>query len=275
MSDAASYPKVAQLKDVAAFRARLAELGLALPIDERVLSAAEGSPLAQPMTVAGFEVGNRWCIHPMEGWDANRDGSPSRAHAAALAELRPAAARSSSGAARRRPSGPTAGRIRIKRWPPRRTAPASPRCSTSCTTAHREAFGSLDGLLVGLQLTHSGRFCKPDDHHKIRAADRLSPSAAGRQVQHRPARRLARVDRRRARPADRRLRRRRPPRPRGRLSLRRREGLPRLSAARVPERPPPARPLRRRPGRPHRGCCSTIIDRIRDELPAARSSACG
>ena len=77
MSEAASYPKVAQLKDVAAFRARLAELGLALPIDERVLSAAEGSPLAQPMTMGGFEVGNRWCIHPMEGWDANRDGSPS------------------------------------------------------------------------------------------------------------------------------------------------------------------------------------------------------
>jgi 2,4-dienoyl-CoA reductase-like NADH-dependent reductase (Old Yellow Enzyme family) len=32
------------------------------------------------------------------------------------------------------------------------------------TNAHREAFGSLDGLFVGLQLTHSGRFCKPDDH---------------------------------------------------------------------------------------------------------------
>jgi 2,4-dienoyl-CoA reductase-like NADH-dependent reductase (Old Yellow Enzyme family) len=29
---------------------------------------------------------------------------------------------------------------------------------------HREQCGSLDGLLVGLQLTHSGRFCKPEDH---------------------------------------------------------------------------------------------------------------
>jgi 2,4-dienoyl-CoA reductase-like NADH-dependent reductase (Old Yellow Enzyme family) len=38
--------------------------------------------------------------------------------------------------------------------------------------AHREAFGSLDGLLVGLQLTHSGRFCKPDDHH--RSAPRIA-----------------------------------------------------------------------------------------------------
>jgi 2,4-dienoyl-CoA reductase-like NADH-dependent reductase (Old Yellow Enzyme family) len=33
--------------------------------------------------------------------------------------------------------------------------------------AHREHFGTTDGLLVGLQLTHSGRFCKPADHHPM------------------------------------------------------------------------------------------------------------
>src|SRR5687768_18614232 len=71
------YPKIAQLKSVDVFQARLAELGLELPIDDAVLSAVEGSPLASPITIGGFEVGNRWCIHPMEGWDANRDGSPS------------------------------------------------------------------------------------------------------------------------------------------------------------------------------------------------------
>ena len=70
------YPRIAQFKDVASFRQRLAELGLELPLDDRVLSAAEGSPLAAPMEIGGLTVGNRWCIHPMEGWDANRDGSP-------------------------------------------------------------------------------------------------------------------------------------------------------------------------------------------------------
>src|SRR6185369_925275 len=30
-------------------------------------------------------------------------------------------------------------------------------------TAHRTAFGRTDDLLVGLQLTHSGRFCRPND----------------------------------------------------------------------------------------------------------------
>ena len=71
------YPTIGQLKTVAAFRARLAELGLSLPVDETMLTAAAGSPLATPLEVAGVRVGNRWCIQPMEGWDANRDGSPS------------------------------------------------------------------------------------------------------------------------------------------------------------------------------------------------------
>ena len=73
----AEYPKIAQLKSVAALRARLADLGLELPADDTVLTAAEGSPLAQPIDLGPLRCGNRWCIHPMEGWDANRDGTPS------------------------------------------------------------------------------------------------------------------------------------------------------------------------------------------------------
>ena len=40
------------------------------------MSAAEGSPLAQPLDVGGFIVGNRWCVHPMEGWDGTIGGEP-------------------------------------------------------------------------------------------------------------------------------------------------------------------------------------------------------
>src|SRR5688572_33025735 len=74
MSD---YPKIAQLKSVEALRGRLAELELELPVDDQVLTAAEGSPLAPPIRIGPMKVGNRFCIHPMEGWDANPDGSPS------------------------------------------------------------------------------------------------------------------------------------------------------------------------------------------------------
>ena len=71
------YPKIAQLKSATDFQNRLTELEIELPFDEQVLSADAGSALAQPIQLGNFTVGNRWCIHPMEGWDANPDGSPS------------------------------------------------------------------------------------------------------------------------------------------------------------------------------------------------------
>ena len=33
--------------------------------------------------------------------------------------------------------------------------------------AHKEATGNDDNLVIGLQLTHSGRFCKPNDNTKF------------------------------------------------------------------------------------------------------------
>ena len=72
------YRKIAQLKEVEAFRERLASLGVELPVDDSILTARDGSPLNAKLKVGTFEVGNRWCIHPMEGWDANPDGGPSQ-----------------------------------------------------------------------------------------------------------------------------------------------------------------------------------------------------
>jgi 2,4-dienoyl-CoA reductase-like NADH-dependent reductase (Old Yellow Enzyme family) len=165
MPDESSYPKVAQLKSLGAFRARLAELGVSLPVDERILAVSEASPLAEPTVVAGREVGNRWCIHPMEGWDANRDGSPSEHTLRRWRNFGLSGAKLIWGgeAAAVRPDG--------RANPNQTLATESNRAGLvallrELTGAHRDAFGSLDGLLVGLQLTHSGRFCKPDDHHK-------------------------------------------------------------------------------------------------------------
>jgi NADPH2 dehydrogenase len=166
-----NYPKVAQLKDVAALRRRLAELGISLPVDEQVLSAADGSAMAQPIKVAGFEVGNRWCIHPMEGWDAHRDGSPTEHTLRRWRNFGRSGAKLIWGgeAAAVRPDG--------RANPNQTLATSSNRDGLAAllhelTDAHRAAFGSLDGLLIGLQLTHSGRFCKPDDH--FRSAPRIA-----------------------------------------------------------------------------------------------------
>ena len=53
----------------AEFRVRLEALWIELPLGEEILCTAEGSPLAQPIRIFGKTVGNRWAVHPMEGWD--------------------------------------------------------------------------------------------------------------------------------------------------------------------------------------------------------------
>lgn len=156
------YPKVAQLKSVAAFRERLAALGLQLPVDEKIVTGSAGSPLAEALQVGDFRVGNRWCIHPMEGWDANHDGSPSEHTLRRWRNFGLSGAKWIWGgeAAAVQPDG---------RANPRQTmAIASNReglqaLATAARSAHRERFGCTDDLLLGLQLTHSGRFCRPND----------------------------------------------------------------------------------------------------------------
>lgn len=161
----APYTKVAQLKSVAALRARLTELGCELPIDEAPIAGAD-SPLAAPLTISGRTIGNRWCIHPMEGWDANRDGSPSEHTLRRWRHFGLSGAKLIWG-------GEAAAVMPEGRANPHQTlATASNRTGLvqlldQCRTAHREHCGSTDDLLIGLQLTHSGRFCKPNDKKKF------------------------------------------------------------------------------------------------------------
>ncbi len=163
------YPKVAQLKSVAAFRARLAELGLSLPVDEQILTAAAGSPLAASIELGGFRVGNRWCIHPMEGWDANRDGTPSEHTLRRWRNFGQSGAKLIWGgeAAAIEPDGRANANQTL--------AIASNReglrqLLSVLREAHRKSFGRDDDLLVGLQLTHSGRFCRPEGDYRPRIA---------------------------------------------------------------------------------------------------------
>jgi NADPH2 dehydrogenase len=171
MTEDARYPKVAQLKSVDALRVRLSELGCSLPLDDRILTAEEGSPLAAPLDVAGFRVGNRWCIHPMEGWDANRDGSPSEFTLRRWRNFGRSGAKLIWG-------GEAAAVLPRGRANPNQTLAVQKNYSGLAQllgelhAGHLEQCGSLDGLLVGLQLTHSGRFCKPKRH------DRWAPRIA-------------------------------------------------------------------------------------------------
>jgi len=155
------YPKIAQLRTPDALRKRLAELGRDLPVDETVLTAEEDSPLAAPIELAGKRVANRWCIHPMEGWDAHRDGSPSELTLRRWRNFGLSGAKLIWG-------GEAAAVVPEGRANPHQTLAVPEnraglsRLLRQLQDAHQEAFGGWDDLLVGLQLTHSGRFCRPE-----------------------------------------------------------------------------------------------------------------
>ena len=161
MSEA--FPKIAQFKTVEALRARLEELGIELPLDDEILTAQASSPLAAPLNIGGFDVGNRWCIHPMEGWDANRDGSPSEHTLRRWKNFGASGAKLIWG-------GEAAAVQEDGRANPHQTLATSDNRAglaallEACRSAHREKFDSDHDLLVGLQLTHSGRFCRPHSH---------------------------------------------------------------------------------------------------------------
>jgi 2,4-dienoyl-CoA reductase-like NADH-dependent reductase (Old Yellow Enzyme family) len=169
----ATYPRVGHFRTARQFAQHLRELAPGLPFDPEVLTAAEGSPLARPIQIGGRTVGNRWCIHPMEGWDAGDDGSPTE-HVAR----------------RWRHFGQSGAKLiwGCEAYAVRRDGRANPnqlyysaenvepmrRLLQGLLDAHSERFGrsATDDLLVGLQLTHSGRFCRPD--HKDKPQPRIA-----------------------------------------------------------------------------------------------------
>ncbi len=162
MPTAASYPKIGQYKTVDALRARISALGIEIPLDDKILTSLQDSPLAQPLMIGPTIVGNRWCIHPMEGWDANRDGSPSEHTIRRWRNFGLSGAKMIWGgeAAAVQPDG--------RANPLQTLATAENRVGLktlldTLLKAHRQQFFTTDNLLVGLQLTHSGRFSRPND----------------------------------------------------------------------------------------------------------------
>ena len=159
-----AYRRIGTIKSVAEFRAYLESQRIDLEVDDAPLSADEGSPLGLPFDVAGFQVGNRWAIHPMEGWDANRDGTPSERTTRRWRHFGESGAKLIWGGEAF--AVQMSGRANPNQlfFHPENRAPMRELLS-QLTSAHTEQFGtnSADDLLVGLQLTHSGRFSRPND----------------------------------------------------------------------------------------------------------------
>ena len=163
MPDPQSFPKIGHFRTVTDFRAHLASLKLDLPCDDTVLSAAEGSPLAGAIDLDGFAIGNRWTIHPMEGWDGTTDGRPTEHTLRRWEHFGTSGAKLIWGgeALAVQPDG-RANPNQLCHFGDEATTEQTLRALIeTLLNAHRAAIGNADDLLIGLQLTHSGRFCRP------------------------------------------------------------------------------------------------------------------
>ena len=153
------YPRISSLKGVEAFRSHVDSLGINLKCDDEITVGSEG-PLSREYMVGSRSIGNRFCIHPMEGWDGTLDGKPSDFTRRRWFKFGESGAKLIWGgeAFAVSPEG--------KANPNQLIASSENRGGMAelreiLLEAHRESMGSVDDLFLGLQLTHSGRFCRP------------------------------------------------------------------------------------------------------------------
>jgi 2,4-dienoyl-CoA reductase-like NADH-dependent reductase (Old Yellow Enzyme family) len=160
-----SHTRVATLRSSEQFREHLSALQIQMPFDDSVMHGPD-APLAQPLDCGIKTVGNRFTILPMEGWDGEANGTPSDL------TLRRWTRFGSSGA--KLIWGGEAVAVRHDgRASPNQLVAAEHtlgglvKLREALTGAHQAGFGRTDDLLIGLQLTHSGRFSKPNDKKRL------------------------------------------------------------------------------------------------------------
>src|SRR6266446_4745625 len=154
--------RLGSFKEVAQFQEHMRSLSLEIPCDTEIVRGAE-SPLRKPLVRGEIKIGNRIAVQPMEGWDGTADGNPSEHTLRRWKRFGQSGAKliwggeavAVSHAARANPNQlviaehARAGLAQLR---------------AALIAEHKQAAGSDAGLLIGLQLTHSGRYCKPNSH---------------------------------------------------------------------------------------------------------------
>jgi NADPH2 dehydrogenase len=123
--------------------------------------------MAQPYPLPdGRIIGNRFCIQPMEGWDGTTDGKPTELTFRRWRNFGLSGAKLIWGgeAAAVRPDG-RANPNQLMLLDENMVEIESLR--QALVDEHKAHHASTDDLLVGLQLTHSGRFCRPNEKTKL------------------------------------------------------------------------------------------------------------
>ncbi len=148
------------MRTVGEFRARCTELGLPLEAEDSIETSPQ-SPLAQPVEAGGKTLSNRFVIHPMEGWDGKPDGKPSELVCRRWRNFAVSGAKLVWG------GEAMAVTPESRANPNQLIIDSSTEDSLSALhdellDTHRAEFGTTGDLLTGFQLTHSGRFSRPD-----------------------------------------------------------------------------------------------------------------
>jgi 2,4-dienoyl-CoA reductase-like NADH-dependent reductase (Old Yellow Enzyme family) len=153
-------PFARKFRSAQEFRERWRELELDCDLE---LRGAEG-PLGQPLARKGGKtIPNRFCIHPMEGWDGTPDGSPSELTLRRWRNFgRSGAGLIWGGEAYAVQHDGRANARQLFLNPEADAKGGLARLFEATRTGCAERGGDPDALLFGLQLTHSGRFARPD-----------------------------------------------------------------------------------------------------------------
>ncbi|MHB8522994.1 MAG: oxidoreductase [Limisphaerales bacterium] len=168
MAEPLKFVRIPSLKTAADFRRHVVSLGIDLPCEDAIVTGA-ASPLAQPVTgvaINGKTIGNRVAIQPMEGWDGTTAGGITD-------DVRRRWRRFGESGAKLICGGEAMAVCPEGRANPNqliiceRNKKDLAELSEILVRAHKEHHGSADGLVLGFQLTHSGRFCKPNDKFRL------------------------------------------------------------------------------------------------------------
>jgi NADPH2 dehydrogenase len=159
------YTRVAALRTQEKFTAYLQENGIDLPFD-REMQSGEHAPLAQKLRVGDFTVGNRFCVLPMEGWDGTPDGRPSELTQRRWRRFGLSGAKlvwGGEAVAVRHDGRANPNQLMLNR----ETQGDLAELRRLLLAAHRQVADTSEDVLVGLQLTHSGRFARPNDKKRL------------------------------------------------------------------------------------------------------------
>jgi NADPH2 dehydrogenase len=164
------FLRLGAVKDVRRFHEHLNSFHLTIPCEAEIVSGAD-SPLRQPILRDKIKIGNRIAVQPMEGWDGTTDGNPTESTIRRWRHFGSSGAKLIWGgeAVAVSPEG-RANPNQLMIAP--HTEEGLAQLRAALIEEHQATTGSDNGLLIGLQLTHSGRYCRPTKH------DRAEPRIA-------------------------------------------------------------------------------------------------